>query len=455
MSLKPYSEYKDSGVEWLGEIPTAWSVSPLWYLFKRSKRLGTGYEELLSVYRDYGVIPKSSRDDNFNKASDDLSKYQIVGVGDLVINKMKAWQGSVAVSEYDGIVSPAYFVFRALITTDLRFMHYLMRSIPYFQHYASISSGVRPNQWDLDPDLHRLMPVLVPPLSEQTNIATYLDRETAEIDAFIADQEELIDLLTERRTATITRAVTKGLEPNAPMKDSGVEWLGEVPTRWVVAPLKRHLLGIDQGVSPEASTELADDQSVGVLKAGCVNGGTFQETQHKRLPEDFAYNSKILVNVGDLLVNRASGSPSLVGSAAIVRTGNYKLILSDKIFRLRLSSTVFPNYMEKFLNSTVYRIQVLGAISGAEGLANNLPSSALRRFLVPVPPVDEQEKITAYLDRETADIDAAITDAREAIALSKERRAAVISAAVTGKIDVRGLIDPGTIGVEGASVGAA
>ncbi|WPR65420.1 restriction endonuclease subunit S [Glutamicibacter protophormiae] len=375
--------------------------------------------------------------------------------GDLLITK-DGTIGKLALVE--GLDKPAclnsgIFVLRPLQSYSTEYLHWVFSSDVFrtFVDLTSYGSTI----------MHLYQNVLVnfvfgvPSNEEQDAIVNYLDRETAEIDAFIADQEELIALLAERRTATITRAVTKGLEPNAPMKDSGVEWLGEVPTRWVVAPLKRQLLGIDQGVSPEASTGLADDQSVGVLKAGCVNGGTFQETQHKRLPEDFAYDSKILVNVGDLLVNRASGSPSLVGSAAIVRTGNYKLILSDKIFRLRLSSTVLPNYMEKFLNSTVYRIQVLGAISGAEGLANNLPSSALRRFLVPVPPVDEQEKITAYLDRETADIDAAITDAREAIALSQERRSAVISAAVTGKIDVRGLVAPEAKEVEDVSVGAA
>lgn len=128
-----------------GAAKLRWEIVPLKYLFRRQKVLGTGDEQLLSIYRDHGVIPKDSRSDNFNKASDDLSKYQVVQRGDLVINKMKAWQGSVAISDLDGIISPAYFVYRPIRDLNLRYAHYLLRSELYFQYYASISTGVRPN----------------------------------------------------------------------------------------------------------------------------------------------------------------------------------------------------------------------------------------------------------------------------------------------------------------------
>lgn len=128
MTFPRYADYKDSGVEWLGEVPGHWAEKPLWTLFRRTKRVGFADETLLSVYRDFGVIPKSSRDDNFNKESEDLGLYQLVHPGDLVINKMKAWQGSVAVSGFRGIVSPAYFVYEALHKENSRYLHYLMRS---------------------------------------------------------------------------------------------------------------------------------------------------------------------------------------------------------------------------------------------------------------------------------------------------------------------------------------
>lgn len=418
-------------------FPSEWDRLPFWASYRRIKRPATGTEELLSVYRDYGVIRKSDRDDNFNKASDDLTTYQVVRPGDLVINKMKAWQGSVAVSQLGGIVSPAYFVFSPVQTNVPQFMHYLLRSAPYIEAYRAVSKGIRPNQWDLDPDMLRTFPMPTPSIELQQQTAEFLDRETAEIDAFIADQEELIGLLAERRAATISHAVTRGLDPSVPMKDSGVKWLGEMPVHWRTMSLRRVLRRIVQGVSPQADGGLAHAGSVGVLRAGCVNRGVFNELEHKRLPDGFEFDDSIRVQVGDLVVNRASGSPALVGSAARVRELNFELILSDKTFRLDPNSLVDLDFLELYLNSTIYRRQVLGAISGAEGLANNLPVSALRAMLFAMPTVSEQRQIAATVRVDTAEFDAALADARTAIALSRERRVALISAAVTGKVDVR------------------
>ena len=149
----PYPSYKYSGMEWLGRIPAHWSLQPLWTMFRRRKQTGHANEVLLSVYRDFGVVPKSSRDDNFNKPSEDLSNYQLVQSSNLVINKMKAWQGSIAVSEHRGIVSPAYHVYRGTHNHNNRYIHYLLRSGPYIAMYQRISKGIRTNQWDLEPEM--------------------------------------------------------------------------------------------------------------------------------------------------------------------------------------------------------------------------------------------------------------------------------------------------------------
>ena len=153
---KPYPEYRESGTDWLGLIPKSWCVYAIGRLFTRVKRTGHSEKELLSVYRDYGVIPTSSRDDNNNNPSEDLSPYQLVKKNDLVMNKMKAWQGSIAVSEYEGIVSPAYFVYQPngnlFELAHPRYVHYLLRNPIYISQYLSRSKGIRVNQWDLDPD---------------------------------------------------------------------------------------------------------------------------------------------------------------------------------------------------------------------------------------------------------------------------------------------------------------
>ena len=274
-----------------------------------------------------------------------------------------------------------------------------------------------------------------PPVAAQRAIAEFLDRETAQIDALIAKNEELIALLTERRTATITRCVTSGLSGSEGLQEG--HWTASVPDHWQVMPLRYAIRRIDQGVSPQAEAGLAVDAGqVGVLKSGCVNGGVFQPSEHKVLPSDFVFDPAIQIDVGDLLVNRASGSVSLLGSAAMVTENPYQLILSDKTFRIWPSGRTSRHYLYWLLNSRLYREQVEASVSGAEGLANNLPMSRLRSFRLPFPPRAEQRKLIVFLERETSAISQAILTASRGIDLARERRAALISAAVTGKIDV-------------------
>ncbi|MCL9642521.1 restriction endonuclease subunit S [Rahnella victoriana] len=210
--LDPDVPMKDSGVDWLGSIPRNWGCVSISRMFTRIKRTGHIDRELLSVYRDYGVIPKSSRDDNNNKPSEDLSPYQLVEINNLVVNKMKAWQGSIAISGCEGIVSPAYFVYSPkIIFNDLalpKYIHYLLRNSIYITQYLSRSKGIRVNQWDLDPDEFKSIDVLLPTKEEQTQIAAFLDHETAKIDKLIDLQLQQIELLKERRTALISAAVT-------------------------------------------------------------------------------------------------------------------------------------------------------------------------------------------------------------------------------------------------------
>ena len=182
------------------------------------------------------MISKSSRDDNNNKPSEDLTPYQLVRVNDLVMNKMKAWQGSIAISEYEGIVSPAYFVYQPrkqmFEMAQPKYVHYLLRNPMYIAQYLRRSKGIRVSQWDLDPGEFQKVELLLPEKDEQIKIFQFLDHETAKIDTLIEKQQQLIALLMEKRQAVISHAVTKGLNPDVPMKHSGVDWLGEVPAHW-------------------------------------------------------------------------------------------------------------------------------------------------------------------------------------------------------------------------------
>ncbi len=279
-----------------------------------------------------------------------------------------------------------------------------------------------------------------PPIDEQTVVAAFLDRETAKIDALIAEQEKLTALLAEKRQATISHAVTRGLNPDFPMRDSGVAWLGEVPAHWTLCALRRVISRIEQGWSPECYSRPADGHEWGVLKTGCVNGGVFNAGENKALPETLEPELRIEVRDGDVLMSRASGSPSLVGAVACVSSPPPRLMLSDKIFRLHMVSWMLPRFFVMGFQSKYLRYQIEQAISGAEGLANNLPQSSLRSFTIAVPPEAEQQKIIDFLESEMLKLDALSLASERAISLLKERRGALITAAVTGQIDVRDVV---------------
>lgn len=279
----------------------------------------------------------------------------------------------------------------------------------------------------------------VPPLAEQCAIATFLDRETARIDALVAKKERLMALLQEKRTALISHAVTKGLNPNAPMKDSGVKWIGQIPAHWDMRRLKFLLSGIDQGWSPQCDNQPAEEGRWGVLKTGCVNGGIFDEGENKSLPDNIDPPLELEVRCGDVLMSRASGSTELVGSVALVRQRPAaRLLLSDKTYRLRFqTSLVEAGFLIWVMGSPIMRHQIAGIISGAEGLANNIGQNDIRNLTAPLPPLAEQRAILGYVRDETAKLDALVAKIRTGIERLQEYRTALISAAVTGKIDVR------------------
>jgi type I restriction enzyme S subunit len=392
----------------------------LGWLFQTVSRKGHPDEMVLSVFRDHGVVPKDSRSDNFNRTPENLTSYQLVEPGDLVVNRMKAWQGSLGISPHRGIVSPDYEVLRP-VTADAepRYLHQLLRSRPLIDQYGMRSTGIRPSQWRLYWDQMKTIEVNLPSAEQQHAIANYLDHETTQIDTLIAKQAQLIATLKERRSAVVEDA----LEPTGPC---------------TTMSLKFALDGVDQGVSPQADAGLADEPGTwGVLKSGAVNHGVFRQEEHKRLPADFGFDPKIAVAIGDVIVSRASGSPDLVGSCGLVERLDYQLILSDKLFRLRPAAGTDPRFLGWLLNGRRYRTQVRQSISGAEGLANNLPLRALLSFRFAMPLLDEQQRVVAYLDEQTAKIDTLIAKAERFIELSKERRASLITAAVTGQIDVR------------------
>lgn len=206
--LNPSVQMIDSGIRWIGLIPFGWKVEKIKFHLRRNEKRNPGNQQVLSVYREYGVIPKDSRDDNHNVTSEDVSKYKYVKPGSLVINKMKAWQGSMGVSDFKGIVSPAYFIFEFIDDSfDRKYIHYLLRS-SYNDEFRRLSGGIREGQWDLSPEGFLNTLVILPSLEEQKQIVSFLDKKCREIDSIIADKKKQLDILDSYKKSIIYEYVT-------------------------------------------------------------------------------------------------------------------------------------------------------------------------------------------------------------------------------------------------------
>ena len=390
------------------KVREGWSAVPFWSLYRRVKRVRFPDEELLSVYRDYGVIRKADRDDNWNRPGEDMSAYQLVERGDLVLNKMKTWQGSLGVSPYRGIVSPAYFVYTALTDNDSRFLHYALRSSHYIEKYVQISKGVRPNQWDLQPGKLDAMLVFLPPHDEQGCIADYLDRETAEIDAMDAELDRLVATLRERRAQAVEIAMS-GDYQRAPL--------------WAVTD--------DVIDCPHTTPDEDPDGPAEAVRTASVRGGRYLAGNGIVVSARTAAerNGAFPPQPGDVFFSREAPA----GEACVVPAG--RVCLGQRMVLIR------PNRAKLDAGFLVYAIYTRSVQDGFVHSAGgstvvNLKLGTIRSTRIPWPALDEQRRIAAELDEQSAQIDEMIVDASRLKTLLAERRSTLITEAITGVKEV-------------------
>lgn len=450
--LKPYPSYKDSGVEWLGRIPARWQAMRLKWLLSK---IGSGKTPKGGgqIYSNSGVLFLRSQNVHFNGLRLDDVAYisesihsematTCVRKGDVLLNITGASLGRCGPVPDDlpqANVSQHVCILRPRRESVLQ--NFLSRSISSeFVQTQIFADEVGTSREGLAFEQIANLLLAVPDnLEEQQAIGSFLDRETGKIDALVKKKERLIELLQEQRTALISHAVTQGLNPNAPKKDSGIPWLGHIPVHWGAMRLKFLLHRIDQGWSPVCDNHPAENGQWGVLKAGCANGGVFNPNENKTLPDDIQPLLSIEVKKGDVLMSRASGSTELVGSVAIVQENPpTRLLLSDKTFRLVVrSDRIEPELLVWAMGTPALRHQISEVTSGAEGLASNIGKGDIYNLVLPLPPRPEQAAICHHIDLGTAKLDTLATKVRAAIERLQEYRTALISAAVTGQIDVR------------------
>lgn len=354
-----------------------------------------------------------------------MSNYKFVQKGQFVINKMKSWQGSYGVSAYDGIVSPAYFVYD-LKYPNKEYFNRAIRSKVFSPFFSKYSKGIRVDQWDLTPEALKIIPFLEPPVEEQDAIVRYLDAATSKIDKAITMQQKMIDLLNERKQIIIQNAVTKGLDENVEMKDSGVEWIGMIPKHWKILKLKR-CASIKTGTTPPTNErKYFDGGRIYWFTPGDLND------LHLEFASKMITQKAIDDKVGRLFPAKTiyfvgiGATVAKVSACDFAASSNQQInaIICKESLGYRFATYVLKSEQEFIRNMANY--VTLPIINQSDtGLIDMI-----------VPPKSEQQAIVAYLDEEMQHFDSAISNCQRQIALLQERKQIIINEVVTGKVKV-------------------
>lgn len=419
-----HNSFKPSGYDWIGDVPAHWDAEKLGSMLTAVSERNCPDLPLLSITREQGVIKRDidDQESNHNFIPDDLTGYKVLRKGQFGMNKMKAWQGSYGVSEHTGIVSPAYFIFDFAREVDSRFFNIAIRSKLYVSYFGSASDGVRIGQWDLNQSRMRQIPILLPPLPEQRAISTFLDKKCAQIDEAVRIKEEQIKLLRERRQILIQQAVTRGLNPEAPMKDSGIDWIGRIPAHWEV---KRFKYLFEQSRLPTRP----DDGIVTAFRDGQVT-----LRSNRRLD---GYTEAILeggyqgVRSGQLVLNSMDAFEGAIGVSESDGkcTPEYVICnpigsgLSQYYFAYLLREMALARYIQVICNAVRQR-------------AIRIRYNNLAHRSMVVPPHAEQLEIVGFIENTKAKIRDATSIKRDQITALKEYKTTLINAAVTGKIKI-------------------
>lgn len=431
-----------TGQDWLGTLPSGWQAQRADAVldYRKTPARTTEFESAEVFHYSIPAIQETGDGIVQNGSEIDSDKIRLDG-GELIVSKLNPRKGCVLLTRPQSLPIVCSTEFVPLIAKSgfsARFAYYIYSSTPVRELISAVVQSVTRSHQRANPEDITKIWLPVPPLSQQHAIAAYLDRETTRLGALVAAKEHVLGLLAEKRWALIARAVTRGLDPRGPVRDSGIPWLGKIPAHWRTARL-RFLIGhLEQGWSPEAENREPSEDEWGVLKLNAVVRGRFDPSASKALPSHFPVRADLEVRSGDFLVTR-SNTPAFVGDACFVSDTRPRLMLCDLIYRLSLiAERIDGRFLGHFLTLPEGRGQIETDARGTSNSMVKISQEHIKDWRVPVPPLDEQRAIVGRLDRETAKLDAMRSATERTIALLEERRAALIAAAVTGQIDVGG-----------------
>ena len=427
----PYPEYKDSGVEWLETVPSHWDAKRLGqFLFERREKVSDKDYAALSVTKN-GILPQL---DTAAK-SDAGDNRKLVKTGDFVINSRSDRKGSSGISERDGSVSLISIVMEPK-GINHRYIHHLLRSYPFQEEFYRWGKGIVADLWSTNYSEMKNIILPIPTDTEQRTIAAFLDYETSQIDRLISLQQRLIELLKEKRQAVISHAVTKGLNPDAPMKDSGVEWLGQVPEHWVVSPLK-YKCEFSGGGTPSKDNLEYWNGSIPWVSPKDMKSFWITDAEDKITEQAIKESSTKLVQPGAVLMVVRSG---ILQRTIPVGINTIPVTMNQDMKAIRFSSAVYAEWLSFFIKG--YEDSLLLDWRKQGATVESIEHEYLANSLMLFPPEEEARSIIAALGRRLDKFDQLEQRASDAITLLQERRTALISAAVTGKIDLRGWTQP-------------
>lgn len=401
------------------DVPLGWTSKKLKYVasLRSGETIGPQAIEDEGNYPVFGGNGRRGFTSEFTHSGD----YVLIGRQGALCGNVNYASGQFWASEHAIVVDPRG-------DANVRWLGELLGSMNLNQYSQSAA------QPGLAVDFIANLEIPVPPETEQLGIAAFLERKTGHIDRLVAAKQRLLELLAEKRRALITHAVTRGLDPNAPLRDSGLPWLGHIPAHWSLERLRFHLSGIEQGWSPQCDNAPADDGEWGVMRAGCVNGWDFDPTENKRLPDSLEPIPAYEIQSGDVLMSRAN-TTALLGSTALVGPIRPKLMLCDKLYRLNVDEArLSKSYLVTFLKSAAGRHEFERDASGASSSMQNIGQDSVRNVSLPVPPMNEQLEVDSHVRMQTKRLDDIRSATEHTITLLKERRAALIAAAVTGQL---------------------
>lgn len=433
--MATYNSYKDSGVKWLGQIPSHWETGKMREFFSERKQLSQdGSEMLLSVSEYSGITPSTNDAGENVSRSASLVGYKKCKATDLIINIMLAWKRGLGISDYDGIVSPAYCVFGTQ-NINPRYANYLLRTDLYTAEFKRNSTGIIESRLRMYPDDFKNIVCIKPPQNEQEAIVAYLDKITRDIDRAIEAQQKMIDALNERKQIIITRAVTRGLNSDAPLRDSGIDWLGQIPEHWKVSAFRRYIDILTDYTSNGSFADLAANVTyldepnysrlirLTDLRLGLNNKGVWiDKSSHNFLKNSELFGGELLMACVGAYAGYTCIMPNIEGKAS----------LAPNMFLIKTKKALNTYFAKYYLDSIFDKIQNI-AISSAQPKLNK---QDVRSIAILVPSLQEQEEIVNYIDMAVKNINVQLSMCERMISLLQERKQIIINEVVTGKTKV-------------------